>query len=310
MNGVRPLLCGVELGGTKCVCLIGTGPEDILAQIAVPTSADPHETLRQIAGVLGNWKRMHGPFSAIGLASFGPVDLRAESRTFGHITSSVKPGWGGLDIVGRLGGGHGVPVGFNTDVNAAALAEGRWGRARGLADFAYITVGTGVGVGLVVAGTPVFGFAHSEQGHLRIARRAGDVWQGICRFHGDCVEGLASGPAIAARAGVAAEKIPDDSAHWELGAYALAQLMYAVVLATAPRRILVGGGVVQARPQILGHVRRLLIATLNGYLDLEALTGGMASYIVAPGLGALAGPLGALALAQDAYALSQGSRVR
>jgi fructokinase len=288
MNRSQPLLCGVELGGTKCVCLIGTGPEHILAQTAIPTSADAGETLRQIADVLRRWQQMHGAFLALGLASFGPLDLRAGSRAFGQITSPAKPGWAGVDIVGRLGRVHGVPVGFNTDVIGAALAEGRWGGARDLADFAYMTVGTGVGVGLVVAGKPVFGCTHSELGHVRIARRPGDLWPGICRFHGDCVEGLASGPAIAARA--------------------VGQLVHTMVLATAPQRILVGGGVVQARPQILRHVRRLLVESLNGYLDLEELTGGVDRYVVPPGLGARAGPLGALALAADAYAASQASR--
>jgi len=310
MNAARPLLCGIELGGTKCVCLIGTGPDDILAQIVVPTATDPDETLRRIAEVLRSWRETYGAFAAIGLASFGPVDLRVGSRRFGHIASTVKPGWQGIDIVGRLGLVQGVPVGFNTDVNGAALAEGRWGGARNLADYAYITVGTGVGVGLVVGGKSVFGCNHSELGHVRIARRPGDRWPGICRFHGDCVEGLACGPAIEARAGLLAAQIPDDNPVWELAAYALAQLVHTMVLATAPRRILVGGGVVQARPHILGHVRRLLIESLNGYLDLEDLTGGVERYVVPPALGALAGPLGALALAADAYAVSQPARVR
>jgi fructokinase len=307
VTDLRPLLCGVELGGTKCVCLIGTGPADIVAQIAVPTGSDPDATLRQIEKVLRDWKAIYGPFSAIGLASFGPLDLRAASPGFGHITSTIKPGWGGIDLVGRLGRGHGVPVGFNTDVNGAALAESRWGHARNLADFAYITVGTGVGVGLVVGGKPVFGCNHTELGHMRVARRPGDLWPGVCRFHGDCVEGLASGPAIAARAGLSAEKIADDSPVWEFVAHALAQLVHTMVLATAPRRILVGGGVVQARPKILAHVRQLLVESLNGYLDLEELTGGVDRYVVPPGLGALAGPLGALALAADAYEFSRGS---
>ncbi len=308
MSGSRPLLCGVELGGTKCVCLIGTGPDDIRAQVTYPTSTDPSATLEPIAGVLRSWKETYGPFAAIGLASFGPIDLRPASRGFGHITSTVKPGWAGVDVIGRLGRIHGVPVGFNTDVNGAALAEGRWGSARALADFAYITVGTGVGVGLVVGGKPVFGCNHCELGHIRIARRPGDLWPGICRYHGDCVEGLASGPAIATRAGLLAEEVPDDHPAWELAAHTLTQLVQTIVLATAPRRILVGGGVVQARPQLLGHVRRLLTQSLNGYLDLEELTGGVDHYVVPPGLGALAGPLGALALAAEAYAVSQASR--
>jgi fructokinase len=310
MTGLRPLLCGVELGGSKCVCLIGTGPDDIGAQVSVPTGSDPSATLGRIEEVLRNWNAVYGPFSAIGLASFGPLDLRKDSPTFGHITSTVKPGWSGTDVVGRLTRHLGVPIGFNTDVNSAALAESRWGLARGLSDFAYITVGTGVGVGLVVGGKPVFGCNHTELGHMRIARRRGDVWPGICRFHGDCVEGLASGPAIAARAGVSAEEIPDDSSVWELVAHALAQLLHTIVLGTAPRCILVGGGVLQARPQILGRARRLLVESLNGYLDLEELTGGMDRYVVPPGLGALAGPLGALAIAADAYAEARAAQAR
>jgi fructokinase len=307
MTQLRPLLCGVELGGTKCVCLIGTDPDHILAQAAVATT-DPGATLRQIADLLDNWKQAYGPISAIGIASFGPLDLRSGSPSFGHVTSTVKAGWAGTDVVGHLRRVHRVPVGFNTDVAGAAIAEGRWGLARGLADFAYITVGTGVGVGLVVAGKPVFGCNHTELGHLRVTRAPTDVWPGMCRFHGDCVEGLASGPAIAARAGLPAENIPDESPVWELVAHPLAQLMHALVLATAPRRILVGGGVVQGRPQLLGRVRCLLEESLNGYLDLEQLTGGLERYIVPPGLGALAGPLGALALAADAYIMAQSSR--
>jgi fructokinase len=302
MTGMRPLLCGVELGGSKCVCLIGTGPDDIAAQVNVPTGSNPDWTLRRIEEILRSWTALYGPCSAIGLASFGPLDLRTDSATYGCITSTVKPGWSGIDVVGRLARALGVPIGFNTDVNGAALAESRWGLARGLSDFAYITVGTGVGVGLIVAGQPVFGCNHTELGHIRIARRRGDLWPGICPFHGDCVEGLASGPAIAARAGLSAQQVLDDSPVWELVAHALAQLLHTIVLATAPRCILVGGGVPQARPQILTRVRRLLVESLNGYLDLQELTGGMDRYVIAPGLGGLAGPLGALAIAADAYA--------
>ena len=203
------------------------------------------------------------------------------------------------DVARRLAKLFPVPVGFDTDVNGAALAEGRWGAAKHLADFAYVTVGTGVGVGLVVDGRPAYGFSHSELGHIRIARKAGDLWQGACTFHGDCVEGLASGVAIAARAGLPASQIPRDSPVWELVAHALAQLLHTIVLATAPRRILIGGGVAHGRPELLRLVRRQLVESLNGYLKLEELAGGIDGYAVAPGLGSLAGPLGALALAAD-----------
>src|ERR1700722_3222318 len=293
MRSPKPLLGGVELGGTKCVCLIGTGPDDIHAQIAIPTGADANSTLSLIEATLHGWKDVHGPIAALGVASFGPVDLDRTSSRYGSITSTAKPGWRNTDVVRRLSKLFSVPVGFDTDVNGAALAEGRWGAAKHLADFAYVTVGTGVGVGLVVDGRPAYGFSHSELGHIRIARKAGDIW------HGACVEGLASGMAIAARAGLPANQIPHDSPVWELVAHALAQLLHTIVLATAPRRILIGGGVAEGRPALIDCVRRQLLESLNGYSKLAELSGGIDNYAVAPGLGALAGPLGALALAAD-----------
>jgi fructokinase len=298
---VKPLLGGVELGGTKCVCILGTGPEDVREQNSIPTG-EREATLQRINSVLDTWQAKWGPIAALGLASFGPLDLRPHSRRFGHITSTVKPGWQATDVIGRLGTHRGVPVAINTDVNGAALAEGRWGAARGLQDYAYITVGTGVGVGLIVGGRPVFGCNHTELGHIRIARLPGDTWPGICQFHGDCVEGLASGPAIAARAGIPGSEIPADSPVWEPVAHALGQLFQTLLLATAPRRILIGGGVVERRPELLARARDSFIKSVNAYLDLEDLTGGTAAYVAPPGLGALAGPLGALALAADALA--------
>ncbi len=295
----RPLLGGVELGGTKCVCLLGTGPDDIRARTSVPTGSDPSKTLSRIEEILRDGMSLHGPIEAFGIASFGPLDLSRESPTFGAITSTVKPGWRNTSVAARLQRAFNVPMGFDTDVNGAALAEGRWGAATGLADYAYVTVGTGVGVGLVVNGCLAHGFGHPELGHIRIARKAGDAWPGACAFHRDCVEGLASGTAIAARAGVPAQLIPADDGVWELVAHALSQLLHTLVLATAPRRILVGGGVVQERPELFPLMRRHLMESLNGYLDLGELTGDLDLYVVPPGLGALAGPLGALALAAD-----------
>lgn len=296
----KPVLAGVELGGTKCVCIIGSGPGDIRDRISIPTGRRD-STLARINSVLDEWQTTHGPIEALGLASFGPLDLRRDSRRFGHITSTVKPGWEGTDVIGRLGTPRGIPVGINTDVNGAALAEGRWGAARGLDEFAYITVGTGVGVGLIADGRPVFGCNHPELGHIRIARLAGDNWPGICQFHGDCVEGLASGPAIGARAGVPGSQVAADSPVWGPVTHALAQLLQTILLATAPKRILMGGGVVERRPELLAQVRDQFVKSLNGYLDLEDLTGGIDRYLLPPGLGSLAGPLGSLALAADAY---------
>jgi fructokinase len=299
MNSCKPLLAGVELGGTKCVCLIGTGPDDIRSQIAIPTGEDSNATLTRIETTLRLWAQEHGAVSALGIASFGPLVLDRSSPHYGSIGTTPKPGWRNTDLVCRLAKLFPVPVGFDTDVNAAALAEGRWGAAKRLADFAYVTVGTGVGVGLVVDGRPTYGFNHSELGHIRIVRKAGDSWQGACEFHGDCVEGLASGVAIAARAGVPANQIAQHSPVWDLVAHAIAQLLHTIVLATAPRRILIGGGVPQGRPELLQRVRIQLLQSLNGYLTLDKLAGGIDAYAVPPGLGARSGPLGALALAAD-----------
>lgn len=301
MTTSRVLLAGVELGGTKCICILGTGADDVQDQVRVPTG-ERDSTLAQVNSVLDCWQATRGPIGSMGIASFGPLDLRPSSRTFGHITATVKPGWADTNIVERLGAHRGIPIGFNTDVNGAALAEGRWGAARGLEDYAYVTVGTGVGVGLVVGGRSVFGCNHTELGHIRVKRSPGDNWPGSCPFHGDCLEGLASGPAISARTGMPAGEIPAGSPVWELVAQALAQLLQTMLLATAPRRILIGGGVVEHRAELLDRLRQLLVLNMNGYLDLEDLTGGMAHYLAPPGLGSRAGPLGALALAAQAYA--------
>jgi fructokinase len=291
-----PLYAGVELGGSKCVCLIGSGPDDIRARSVIPTGSDADATLDAIGRTLLDWRRAHGPVAALGIASFGPLDLERGSASYGCITSTPKKGWQGVQVLDRIGGVLNVPTGFNTDVNAAALAEGRWGAARGLTDFAYVTVGTGIGVGIIVRGAPIFGMSHTEAGHIRVARLRDDSFAGVCAFHGDCLEGLASGPAIAARAGMPPEQIPAGSPVWEAVAHALAQLVHTLALVTSPRRVVIGGGVPQDRPELLTPVRAMLLASLNGYATAAVLD----QYIVAPELGAMAGPLGAVALAADA----------
>jgi fructokinase len=300
VTGSSKLLAGVELGGTKCICILGCGPHEVRAQVQVPTG-EPSQTLGQVGAVLDDWRTRHGPVAALGIASFGPLDVRRGSDGYGRITSTPKPGWANTDVAGRLGGILGVPVGFGTDVEGAALAEGRWGAARGLDDFAYITVGTGVGVGLVVGGRPAGGFGHSELGHVRVVRRVGDTWPGACPFHGDCLEGLVSGPAIAARIGTSPERVAAGHPVWQSVAFALGQLLHFLVLATAPRRILMGGGVMSSRPYLFERVRAELCASLAGYRHAPELA-DPASYVAPPGLGTLAGPLGALALAADAAA--------
>ncbi|HLW25214.1 MAG TPA: ROK family protein [Steroidobacteraceae bacterium] len=300
MSPAEGLLAGVELGGTKCVCTLGTDPEDVRMQISLPTGGDPQTTLARIEEVLRNGIALHGPVAALGIASFGPLDLDVRSARFGSIRRTPKPGWSDTPLAAFFSRAFGVPIRIDTDVNGAALAEGRWGAAQGLDDFAYVTVGTGVGVGLVVNGQLSRGFAHPELGHIRVARAPGDSFPGICPFHGACVEGLASGAAISARAGRPAEEVPLDHPAWESATQALAQLLHTIVLGTAPRRILIGGGVLKDRPQLLARLRRGLEASIHGYLDLPALVGDLDRYVIAPGLGASAGPLGALALALDA----------
>ena len=285
---------GVELGGTKCIATLARGAE-ILAQETVPTTT-PDETLGSIERRLQLWWDEER-FAALGVASFGPVDLDRNSPTYGSITTTAKVRWCGADVLQRLLARFPVPAGFDTDVNGAALAELLWGAAQGLSDFAYITVGTGVGVGLIVNGAPVHGFGHPEIGHVRVARLPGDEWPGACPFHGGCVEGLASGSAIEARlAGRRVGDVGPEDPVWRSVAHAIAQLCHTLVCATAPQRIVVGGGVMSRQPHLLGLVRDMLDESLAGYLPLP----GGGAYVQAPGLGDRAGPLGSIALAMAA----------
>jgi fructokinase len=299
MSPTAKLLAGVELGGTKCVCILGTGPDDVRAVERLPT-AEREETLRQVEAVLERWRQQYGPARALGIASFGPVDLRAGSPTYGHITSTSKPGWRNTDVAQRLGKKLGVPVSFDTDVNGAALAEGRWGAGRGLDDFAYVTVGTGIGVGSIVRGRSIFGMNHTELGHVRVARKAGDTFQGMCPYHGDCIEGLASGPAIEKRTGKPAAQLPPDHPAWDYVVHGLAQLLHTMVLTTAPQRIFLGGGVMAGQSHLFERIQLELKRSLNGYVEAPEVAEDVARFIVPPGLGTMAGPLGALALAADA----------
>jgi fructokinase len=280
-----PLYAGVELGGTKCVAILARGPDDIVAREVVPTET-PEATLAALAAILKGWDRP----AALGVASFGPLDLDA-----GRMAATPKPGWAGADILGPLSEAAGAPATIDTDVNGAALAEMRWGSGRGMDDFAYITVGTGVGVGLVVNGRPTRGFGHSELGHIRVARLAGDGFPGTCPFHGDCVEGLTAGPSLKARVGERIDGIAADDPLWDSVAWALAQLCHVIVCAAAPRAIAIGGGVVGNRPHLLERIAAMLVDSLAGYVTLPG-----SPYLCAPALGDNAGPLGAIALAMTA----------
>lgn len=297
MSNRRPLLAGVELGGTKCVCLLASGPDDIREQVRIETTS-PAETLAAIQAVLTRWHEAEG-FAAIGVASFGPLELDPGAAGYGRVVNTSKPGWSGADVLAPLRG-FAVPIGFDTDVNGAALAEGRWGGARGLDSHAYVTVGTGIGVGSVVRGRSVRGLGHSEAGHLRIPRPPGQTWPGVCPYHGDCVEGLASGPAIQAKAGKPGDILTPSDPAWDEVVHALAALLHNLVLTTAPQRILIGGGVIGGQPFLLPRLRAALIQSLNGYGVAPEIAARIGDFIAAPALADRAGPLGAIALAEDA----------
>jgi fructokinase len=285
-------LAGVELGGTKCIVALADAGHRIVDQRSIPTTF-PDETLAGIEAVLDEWWHARA-FAALGVASFGPVDLDPASPGYGHITSTAKPGWRDTPVADRLAARYPVDVAFDTDVNGAALAEGRWGAAQGLDDYAYVTVGTGVGVGLIVNGRPTRGLGHCEAGHMRVARLAGDDWPGSCPYHGDCVEGLCAGPALAARLGGRGEQVADDHPVWRTVVEAIAQMAQALVLTTGPRRLLVGGGVIAHRPYLIEAIDDRLRALVGDYLRLPQRDAG---FVRAPGLGIAAGPLGPIALA-------------
>jgi fructokinase len=290
-----PLIAGVELGGTKVNCILASGPDRIEDEVRIPTT-DPQATLAAVEETLERWQG----FAAIGIASFGPISIDHHAGDYGHITSTPKPGWAGTDVARRLARRFGVPTGFHTDVVGAALAEARWGAGRGIEDLAYVTIGTGVGVGMIAGGKPVDGLTHAELGHIRPVRFVGDDWIGACPFHGACVEGLVAGPAIRARTGTAAEELPADDPAWDGVAHGIAQLLHTLVLTGVPRRIVVGGGVM-SEGHLFPRVRTAMVASLAGYIQLPEIAIAD-TYVVPPQLGGRAGPLGAVVLGMQALA--------
>ncbi len=283
---------------------LGLGPTDIRDQRSVPTQA-PGETLAALAAIVREWADGPAGAAALGIASFGPIAISPADPRYGHMLATPKPGWPGADVLGgvRAGAPH-LPVALDTDVAGAAVAERRWGAGQGLDDFAYVTVGTGIGVGLIVNGAPSRGFLHSEMGHLRVPRLASDVWPSACPFHPDCVEGLASGSAIALAAremGVAIADIPADHPLWERVAFTIAQIGHALAISVGPRLVVIGGGVVNRQPHLLRRANALLAESLNGYLDLPATP-----YLVPPGLGDQAGPMGPIAMGLAIQAAGPG----
>jgi fructokinase len=289
-------LAGVELGGTKAIAVLAEN-ERIIEQRTVPTGA-PSETLGSLNGELLRWNR-EAPLNGLGIASFGPIGLDPASPDFATILDTPKPGWSGADVGTPLISGLSCPWTIDTDVNAAALAEYGLGSAVGCDSVCYITVGTGVGGGLVIGGRAVRGALHPEIGHLRLRRAAGDEFAGSCPFHSDCIEGLVSGPALAARFGQPAAAIPDDHPLWDHVAHDLGELVAAVLLTVSAEKVVLGGSVALGRASLLDRVRKHVVATLGAYLPhINERT--IAEVMVLSRLQASAGPLGAIALAGSA----------
>jgi fructokinase len=286
---------GIETGGSKWECAVGGGPEDLRAVETIPTTT-PAETIGRAVAFF----EREGPVEAIGIGSFGPVDPKLSSPTWGYITTTPKPGWAYTDVGQEIRRRLSVPVAFDTDVNAAALGEHRWGACQGLDTFCYITVGTGIGGGGMAGGKRLHGLLHPEFGHMRIPHDLdADPFPGVCPYHGDCWEGLASGRAIEARWGRPAASLDGDQAVWALEARYLALGLVSVMCVLSPERIVMGGGVAH-HDGLLTLVQRDVLTLMNGYLEASAVSDDIADYITLPGLGLRAGVLGAIALAETA----------
>jgi fructokinase len=277
------LLGAIEAGGTKFVCGVGTGPDDVATTRIETTS--PQVTVAAAAAWIR--EKSAGRLRAVGIGSFGPVDLKT-----GHITSTPKAEWRNFDLAGEVRRALAAPVAFDTDVNAAVLGEARWGAARGVRNCIYLTIGTGIGGAAIVEGRIIHGLTHPEMGHIRVPRHPSDTFAGVCPYHGDCLEGLAAGPAVEARWKAPGQSLPADHPAWPLEARYLALGIANYICTLSPERIIVGGGVMRQR-KLYELIRPQVAAILAGYV-------GKLPEIVPPGLGELSGMLGAMALAETA----------
>lgn len=283
----------LEAGGTKMVCAIGDEQGNILERISIPT-LEPEKTMPAIIDFFKNKN-----ISALGIGCFGPVDLDRKSATYGYITTTPKLPWKNYDIVGVCEKELGVPVGFDTDVNASALGEATWGCTKDLSNSIYITVGTGIGVGVIIDRKPYHGMLHPEGGHIFLARHPQDPMEkGVCPYHELCLEGLASGPAIAARWGKPGAELADRKEVWELEAYYLAQAICSYIMILSPERIIVGGGV-SHQEQMMPMIRKEVERQMGGYIQAKGMK-DLDHYIVLPSLNDNQGIMGGLKLAMDA----------
>jgi fructokinase len=289
-------LCGgVETGGTWCVCATGSGPDRVDRHEQFPTT-DPEQTLERIVAFFRREPRPR----AIGIGSFGPVDLDPSSSTWGYVTTTPKEGWQHVAVAPVIRDRLRVPVAFEHDVAAAAVGEYRWGAGRGAGALCYVTIGTGIGAGLLIDGRPWHGLVHPEVGHMRIPHdHERDPFPGVCPLHGDCWEGLACGPAIERRWAVPAAELPDEHPAWELEAEYVALGILSIVMVFSPQRIVLGGGVMERRG-LNGRVRARLRELVADYLETPLLRDEIGEFLVPPALGDRAGVLGGIALAQAA----------
>ena len=288
----------IEGGGTKFVCAVGISPQDVHESRVLPTS-DPQSTLAACVEFFTAAQRKLGPIDALGFASFGPLDLRAESSTFGHMLATPKPAWSGVNLLAPLRSRFSVPIAIDTDVAAAALAEWRLGAGRGFGSVAYVTVGTGIGADIAPRDRTVRRLMHAEMGHIAVRRDPRDTFPGVCPFHGDCLEGLASGPAISQRWGCELAALPAEHFAWQIIGGYLGQLAATIALVLSVECVVFGGGVM-ANGSLLPHIRSAAAASLRGYLQPLAHAGALDGYITAPLLGTRAGIAGALLLAEAA----------
>lgn len=294
------MLGGIEAGGTKFVCAVGKEDGTIIDRIEFPTTM-PDETIEKVIRYFRQFS-----LQAIGIGSFGPVNNDKTSKTYGTITATPKAGWRHYPFLQTVKNEMKIPVGFSTDVNAAALGEFLFGEARNLDSCLYITIGTGIGAGAIVEGWLLQGLSHPEMGHIYIRRHPDDVYQGKCPYHKDCFEGLASGPAIEARWGKKAADLSDMNQVWELEGYYIAQALAQYILILAPKKIILGGGVMQQK-QVFSYIYQYVPKNMNNYLDFSELSVNIGDYIVPPRLGSNAGIIGTLVLAHQALQAESAS---
>lgn len=296
------LLGGIEAGGTKFICAVGTNPNNLQAQTRIPTTT-PEETLSQVVNFFQQHQTPTDRIEAIGIGAFGPVAVNPNSSKFGWFLNTPKPGWQQIDFVGKMQQALNAKIGFDTDVNAAALGEYRWGNAQGLENFIYLTIGTGVGGGGMIGGNLIHGLLHPEMGHILIPHNTTtDPFAGACPFHQDCLEGLASGFAMEKRWGKKGVDLSPDHPAWPLEARYIALGLVNFILTLSPQRIIIGGGVMEQK-QLFPMVRKQVKTLLNGYLEVPEVTQNLDDYIMPPKLGGKAGLSGAFALAEQALKL-------